>query len=166
MTRREAKGLLASVKDRINDVKKFGFHAAAFFTFNMAFFMLNVTQGPDGPLFLLPFLSWGSVLFVHWKRVFGRKGSVERKWEEAMLHEFMYGEELPEQLSEIEIAPVEKRKLINITSAKDEKIKKLQRRLENLEAIVTSQKWEELEEQDEPESMSALQIAKMSKQLR
>ncbi len=166
MTRREAKGLLASVKDRVNQIKKFAFHAGAFATINMAIFLMNVTQGPDGPIFMLPLLTWGGILFVHWKRVFGRKGKVERQWEEAMLHEFMYGEELPEQLSEIEIAPVEKRRLINISGAKDEKIKKLQRRLENLEAIVTSQKWEELEDDKELERVSALQIAKMSKKLR
>ena len=83
MTRREAKGLLSAVKDRINEIKKFGLHAAAYLTFNTFFFMLNVMEGPDAPVALLPIMIWGVVLGVHWNRVFGRKGKVSKQWEEA-----------------------------------------------------------------------------------
>lgn len=166
MTRREAKGLLSAVKDRINEVKKFALHGAAYLTVNTFFFMLNVLEGPDGPVVLIPIVVWGVFLGMHWKKVFGRKGKVEKQWEEAMLHEFMYGEEMPEQLDELLLAPEKKRKLINLTRAKDEKIHTLQRRLENLEAIITSQKWEELEEQESEVVVTARRVEELSKELK
>ncbi len=166
MTRREAKGLLSAVKDRINEVKKFALHGAAYLTVNTFFFMLNVLEGPDGPVVLIPVVLWGVVLGMHWKKVFGRKGKVEKHWEEAMLHEFMYGEEMPEPLDEIFLTSDKKQKLISMSHAKDEKIHTLQRRLENLEAIITSQKWEELEEQESEVVVTARRVEELSKELK
>ena len=165
MTRREAKGLLSAIKDRINDIKKFALHGAAYLTVNTFFFMLNVFEGPDGPVVLLPITIWGAVLFMHWRRVFGRKGKVEKKWEEAMLHEFMYGEEMPEPVEEVVMLPEKSRQIMDLSRKKDKEINALQKRLENLEAIITSQKWEEME-RDEELVMATRKIAELSKELK
>ncbi len=148
MTRREAKGLLLSVKDRINEIKKFALNAGAFVTVNLLVFIMNVTEGPNGPIFLIPLVLWGIPLAMHWNKVFGRKGKKVKQWEEAMLHEFMYGEEMPEQLDEILLTPDKKHKLLRLSRAKDEEINTLQKRIENLEAIITSKDWDALEEKE------------------
>ena len=148
MTRREAKGLLLAVKDRINEVKKFAVNAAAYLTVNTFVFTMNVTQGPDGPIFLIPLVLWGIPLAMHWKRVFGRKGIKEKQWEEGLLHEFMYGEEMPEPLDEILLTPEKQHKILRLTRAKEEEITTLQKRIENLEAIITSRDWDVLEEKE------------------
>ncbi len=166
MTRREAKGLLSAVKDRINDIKKFAMHSAAYLTANTFFIMLNVFEGPDGPVVLIPLIGWGVFLGMHWKRVFGRKGKVEKKWEEAMLHEFMYGEEMPEPVEDIVLLPEKSRQLINLSRQKDQEINTLQKRLENLEAIITSQKWEELEERESEMAIATRKVEELSKELK
>ncbi len=165
MTRREAKGLLSTVKDRISQIKKFAVHGAAYLTANMFFLMLNVFEGPDGPLVMLPIIGWGIILGIHWNRVFGKKGKVVRQWEEAMLHEFMYGEEMPEPVDEIVLLREKKRKGLSLSRAKDDEINTLQKRIENLEAIITSQKWDELEEKEEEMVKVARKVEKMSKEL-
>ncbi len=166
MTRREAKGLLSSVKDRMHEIKKFAANAAAYLTFNTFAFMMNVTQGPDGPIVLIPMILWGIPLVMQWNRIFGRKGKKTEQWEEAMLHEFMYGEEMPEPLEELILAPEKKRRLISMSRAKDEEINTLQKRLENLEAIITSQKWDELEEKEKEMAKATRKVEELSKELR
>ncbi len=148
MTRREAKGLLLAVKDRINEIKKFGLNAAAYLTVNTFVFTMNMTQGPDGPIFMIPLVLWGIPLALHWKKVFGRRGEKVKLWEEAMLHEFMYGEEMPEPPDEILLTAEKKHRILRLSQAKDEEINTLQKRIENLEAIITSKDWDALEEKE------------------
>ena len=96
MTRREAKGLLLAVKERISDIKKFAAYTVGYVAVNLTFFIVNMFEGPNEPVFLIPLLITSVLMFFQWRKVFGRKGKVTKQWEEAMLHEFMYGEELPD----------------------------------------------------------------------
>jgi len=165
MTRREAKGLLSAVKDRIHEVKKFALHAGAYITINMAVLMINVLEVPDGSIVMIPMILLGIPLAVHWNRVFGRKGKKEKQWEEAMLHEFMYGEEMPEPIDELLLVPEKKRALLNLSRAKDVEINTLQKRIENLEAIITSKKWDELDEREKEMQEAARQVEALSRQV-
>ena len=82
-----------------------------------------------------------------------------------MLHEFMYGEEMPEPVEEVVMLPEKSRQLMNLSRKKDLEINALQKRLENLEAIITSQKWEDLE-RDEELVMATRKVAELSKELK
>ena len=139
MTRREAKGLLSTYKDRLEEVRRFYLHLAGYLSANTLFFTLNVTQGPDGPVALIPIVLWGALLFVHGRRVFGWKGKKRKEWEERVIYELMHGEEMPEEHAALAQA-IEKLKL---AAPAGDDTARLLRRLENLEAIVTSQGWEE-----------------------
>lgn len=154
MTRREAKGLLSAVKDRIVDIKKFAAYTVGYVTINLSFFWVNMFEGPDEPVFLIPFFITSIFLFFQWKKVFGRKGKVTKRWEEALMHEFMYGEELPPEeeeplrlISKPEVKPKKERRL-KLKPAKKEEINTLQKRIENLEAIITSQRWQDFEDKE------------------
>ena len=62
MTFREAKGLLATVKVRSQEVKQFYIHLATYLVANTFFLMMNIFEGPDGPIAMLPILFWGALL--------------------------------------------------------------------------------------------------------
>ena len=144
MTRQEAKGLLSSFKDRLQSVKRFYVHLASYVGANLSFFWLNVYEGPDGPVVLPIALIWGIILFIHGKRVFGRKGEVTKAWEERMIYELMHGEEMPEDQ-----ALLIKEAVRYLQASSDPSVENLQKRIQNLEAIITSQQWDELEREEE-----------------
>ena len=144
MTRQEAKGLLSSFKDRLQSVRRFYLHLAGYLTANASFFWLNVLEGPDGPVVLLPAVGWGLVLLYHARQVFGRKGEKTKDWEERMIYELMHGEEMPKDQ-----ALLIKEAVRHLAATPDNSVDNLQKRIQNLEAIITSQQWEELERERE-----------------
>ncbi|MEZ4701078.1 MAG: 2TM domain-containing protein [Rhodothermales bacterium] len=145
MTRREAKGLLASFKDRKHEEARFYFHLAAFFAVNVFAITLNITEAQNaGPIFLPPLVLTGSLLFAHARRVFGWKGKKTKAWEERMIYELMNGEEMPEEQFTL-IQAIEKLKSpagagpVKETEASQQ----LQKRIEHLEAIIASEQWDQ-----------------------
>jgi hypothetical protein len=151
MTRREAKGVLSTFKDRMETLKRFYLHAAGFVATNLVIITINITVGAQaGPIAMLPLMAWTPVLFMHARRVFGPKGAKTREWEERMLYELMHGEELPE--GPITLAQATEK--LKISAATEPDSARLQKRIEHLEAIITSEQWEspaELEPEGAPE---------------
>lgn len=140
MNRNEAKGILSVYKDRLARTKSFYHHFAAFATTFGATFGLSFLA--DGPLFLITLMLWGPLVVYHGNRVFGWMGKKNFLWEEEVLMELMDGtrlDELPERL---------RRHAMTMGASTDEaqlQALQLKRRLENLEAIVTSKDWDALE---------------------
>ena len=133
MTYREAKGLLASLKVRSQEVKQFYIHLAAYLAVNTFFVTMNIMDGPDGPAALLPILAWGGVLFRHSLKVFGWKGKKTKEWEKEILQELMDGEPIPGEEEPLLVAH------------SDVDVLRMKKRIENLEAIISSGKWEEID---------------------
>lgn len=152
MTYREAKGLLASLKVRAQDVKQFYIHLATYLAVNTFFLTMNITEGPDGPLALLPIMLWGAILLRHSMKVFGWKGKKSEEWETEFLRELMDGEPLPGDEEALLPAHSE----LNVL--------RMKKRIENLEAIITSGKWDEMEEEAEVAQNRQL-VEKLSKEL-
>ena len=134
MTYREAKGLLASTKVRMQDIKQFYIHLACYLAASVFFITMNATLGPAGPVSMFPVLIWGAILYNHARKVFGRKGSKTNAWEKEFLRELMDGEPLPEDEEKL------------LPPHADADVLRMKRRIENLEAIISSGKWEELHE--------------------
>jgi len=151
MTFREAKGLLATVKVRSQEVKQFYIHLATYLVANTFFLMMNILEGPDGPIAMLPILFWGALLFRHSLKVFGWKGKKTKEWEKELLKELMDGEPIPGE----EIA--------QLSAHSDLDVIRMRKRIENLEAIITSGKWDELEEPEEVVQNRQL-VEKLSRQ--
>lgn len=139
MTRREAKGVLSTFKDRMETLKRFYLHAAGFVATNLVFITINVIVGAEaGPIAMFPLVAWMPLLIAHARRVFGRKGAVTREWEERMLYELMHGEEMPE--GPITLAQAMEK--LKLTVNDEPEAARLQKRIEHLEAIITSEQWE------------------------
>lgn len=152
MTYREAKGLLASIKVRSQEVKQFYIHLATYLTANTFFLLLNIFEGPDGPLAMLPILLWGGLLMRHAKKVFGWKGSKTKEWEKEILVELMDGEPIPGE------------EMNQLSAHSEIDVLRMKKRIENLEAIITSGKWEDQEEDIEVAQNRQL-VEKLSKQV-
>ena len=133
MTHREAKGLLASVKIRSQDIKQFYIHLATYLVASTFFIMLNATQGPDAPVAILPIFFWGVILLRHSFKVFGWKGKKTKEWEKEFLVELMDGQPLPGEEGKA------------LPAHEELNVLRLKKRIENLEAIISSGKWDEME---------------------
>ena len=59
MTRREAKGVLSTFKDRMEDLKRFYLHAAGFLATNLVFITINLAEPQAGPVAMLPIIESG-----------------------------------------------------------------------------------------------------------
>lgn len=95
---------------------------------------MNITDGPDGPVAIIPIFFWGLILLRHSLKVFGWKGKKTEEWEKEFLIELMDGEPLPDELEKA------------LPAHNELNVLRLKKRIENLEAIITSGKWDELEE--------------------
>ena len=135
MNYREAKGLLASIKVRMQDVKQFYIHLSTYLAVNTGLMIVNILDGPDGPVAMIPLVLWGALLARHGRKVFGWKGAKTAEWEKELLRELMDGKPLPE---DIELLPA---------SSSEKDILRMRKRLENLEAIIASQNWDHLDEE-------------------
>ena len=139
MNRNEAKGLLSVYKDRLNRVKGFYHHFAAFATTLGA--SIPISFVAEGPVFFIPLFIWGPMVAYHANRVFGNLGKKSRQWEEEVLAELMHGDitELPDRFRRRAIASGTDPDVAQLEAAR------LRKRLENIEAIVTSRDWDALE---------------------
>ena len=151
MTFREAKGLLATVKVRSQELKQFYIHLSTYLVTSTFFLMMNIFEGPDAPVAMLPILIWGAILFRHSLKVFGWKGKKTKEWEKELLKELMDGEPLPGE----EIA--------QLSAHSDMDVIRMRKRIENLEAIITSGKWDDMEEPEEVVQNRQL-VEKLSRQ--
>lgn len=150
MTRQEAKGLLSSFKDRMQEIKRFYVHTGAYVATNAVLTALNIALGPDGPVVMFPILLWGGVLYWHARQVFGRKGKVTKDWEERMIYELMHGEEMPEDQTRL----LQEALKHQLAISSDSSVEKLKERIQNLEAIITSDQWETAERERDAVSMN------------
>ncbi len=134
MTYREAKGLLAAVKVRMQDIKQFYLHLVAYVGVNASVLTINFMAPETAPAVLLTALPWGFFLGRHAFKVFGRKGKQTRAWEKEFLQELMDGAPLPDDRENL-LPPHDENEII-----------RMRKRIENLEAILTSHPWEEEKE--------------------
>lgn len=154
MTYREAKGLVSSIKVRNQEVKQFYTHLATYLAVNTLFLTMNILDGPDAPVALLSIMFWGALLVRHSLKVFGWKGKKNKEWEKELLKELMDGEPIPG----------EEEALLSAHSERD--VLRMKKRIENLEAIITSGKWQDLEEAEEVEVVQNRQLVeKLSRQV-
>jgi len=140
MNRNEAKGLLSIYKDRLNRVKGFYQHFAGFIGTLSA--TIPISFVAEGPVFMIPLILWGPLVGAHAHRVFGNMGKKSRQWEEEVLAELMDGDitELPDRFRRRAIASGAAPETAQLEAAR------LRKRLETLEAIVTSRDWDALEQ--------------------
>lgn len=140
-------------RKQVRKEREFYAHLASYLIVNTFFVVLNLLTDPGSIWFIFPMLGWGIGLASHATSVFGLPG-LGRDWEARRLRTLM-GEDteaatterlrrlLDEELDSLSRSSGE-RALPAASEAQS--VERLQRRIEHLEAIVTSRDWDLLDE--------------------
>lgn len=129
-------------------LKEFYWHLASFVVVMPILLGINLFTSPEHFWFIYAFLGWGFGLMGHAGEVFGTPG-LGSKWEERKMQELMgvqrdEGEASIERLRALVYEAVDEEEA-RYRQAQDVDTARLLRRIEHLEAIVTSQDWEIVE---------------------
>lgn len=133
-------------RKRVKEIKKFYSNAIAYVLVNTFLLVLNLVTSPEHLWFIYPLLGWGLGLASHATQVYGMPG-LSSDWEERKVRELTSDGVTRE---EVERLVQESRMQERLPAGGDEAadMARLIRRIEHLEAIVTSRDWELLEARD------------------
>ena len=127
---------------QVKKLKGFYEHLATFISVNVMLLVINLLTSPESLWFVWPLMGWGVGLFSHAVSVYGLFGRGGRRWEERKIQEIMLRGQLEAHDADLGLRTSEEA----LPS-----LERITRRLENLETIVTSRSWEQLE-QERPEA--------------
>ena len=137
-------------RKRIEDEKGFYGNLAAYLVVNTLLVAINLISDPSYFWAIWPMLGWGVGVATHAFSVFGLPG-IGRSWEERRLRA-LTGEDTEEattaRLRRLLDEELDERALP--TASEADTVDRLQRRIEHLEAIVTSRDWDLLESPPRP----------------
>jgi hypothetical protein len=135
-------------KQQVKNEKEFYGHLASYLICNVMFVALSIASG--GFWFIFPMLGWGVGLGSHAAKVFGLPGK-GGDWEERRMRELLGQEETQAGLDALrtQLRRLERGERV-ADRADDSETAALRRRIENLEAIVTSRDWDLLDEEYRP----------------
>ncbi|MEP0547775.1 MAG: 2TM domain-containing protein [Rhodothermales bacterium] len=141
----------SEAKKQVRDEKEFYGHLASYLVFNTLFIGMSLFSG--GYWFIFPLLGWGIGLVSHAARVFGLPGK-GGDWERRRLQELLGQEETQASLDALrtQLRALERGEQVGTTETPD--VARLLRRIENLEAIVTSRDWDLLDDEYRAPSLS------------
>ena len=111
-------------------------HLASFVVVNAFLFALNILTSPGHLWAVYPLLGWGIGLANHAFQTYGWGGG---DWVEQRTRELLGAEASEERLRELLDETLDERA---IPAGKPQDVARLQRRIEHLEAIVTSHDWD------------------------
>jgi hypothetical protein len=142
----DEKELERQAREHVEELKGFYIHLGVFVAVNAFLVILNLLTSPGTFWAIWPLLGWGLAgLPGHAIAVFGLFGLGGKKWEERKVREMMAWQR--ESLGSDDV-----RRLLREELGEGESMAKwaerVNRRLENLEAIVTSQDWDAFDTSD------------------
>lgn len=76
-------------KQRVEEVRGFFGHLAAYLAVNTFLFLLNMITSPDSLWFYWPLMGWGIAVAMHFVSTFGPSSLLGRRWEERKIREYM-----------------------------------------------------------------------------
>jgi hypothetical protein len=133
----------AEAKKQVKEEKEFFGHLASYLICNTFFIGLSLFTG--GYWFIYPLLGWGIGLASHATRVFGVPGK-GGDWEHRRMQELLGQEETQASLDALRTQLRRLEHGESNTADASPEVARLLRRIENLEAIVTSRDWDLLDE--------------------
>jgi len=135
-------------KAHVKELKEFYTHLAIFLVVNIVLVVINLLTSPGYFWAIWPIMGWSIGILAHAVQLFGIFGIGGHAWEERKVKELVL--QRKQGLSAEEVRTLLKQEL---TSTKQigtvDEWERLLQRLENLEAIVTSHDWDEMQEQQE-----------------
>ena len=145
-------------RKRLEDEREFYGHLAAYLVINTLLIAVNLLTSTAHFWFVYPLLGWGIGLASHAVSVFGTPG-LGKQWEERRLRA-LTGEDdaaAAERLRRLLDEELDERALP--AASETASVERLQRRIEHLEAIVTSRDWDLLEAEGLPPNAPAPRLA-------
>lgn len=141
----EAKTLEQKVREEVEEIKGFYIHLGVYALINLFLIVLNLITSPVYFWAIWPLLGWGVGLGAHAVATFGLFGIGSKDWEERKVRELM--RQRQRGLNAEQVRALLHEELSAGTGTTDDPVdlERILRRLENLEAIVTSQEWEAIE---------------------
>jgi hypothetical protein len=133
-------------RKRVREVKEFYNHLATYLLVNTL--LVGIYLSTSSPTFwpFWPIAGWGIGLLSHWMSVFGLFGIGNSEWEDRKVREMMMMQS--DQLTVDQVRLLLRQEL---PAASHQDSERIVRRLEHLEAIVTSRDWDRLEAMEPPE---------------
>ncbi len=133
-------------RKHVQKLKEFYTHLGAFISVIVGLALINILTTPGFPWFLFPALGWGIGLGAHAVEVFGLFGLGGRKWERRKMREYMMQRGGGLDAEDVRGILAEELGGRTLTQGGTGELDRLVRRIEHLEAIVTSRDWEVLEQ--------------------
>ena len=124
--------------------KEFYGHLASYLVVNAFFAAVNLLTDPGSIWFIFPMLGWGVGLVSHAASVFGLPG-LGHSWEERRVRALTGQDATEAQMDRLRLLLDEELDSRAPASSTPQSVDQLQRRIEHLEAIVTSRDWDQLE---------------------
>ncbi len=131
-------------RKRVKELKEFYTHLTFFVIINLFLSVLSVITSPNYFWAMWPILGWSLGLFSHAISVFGLFGIGSKTWEERKVQEFMLAQQ--RGLDASQVRTLLRQELDEAAQAGPAEMQRIIERLENIEAIVTSQAWDNLQE--------------------
>jgi hypothetical protein len=146
-------------RKQVRKEREFYSHLASYLIVNAFFVALNLLTDPGSIWFIFPMLGWGIGLASHASSVFGLPG-IGRDWEARRLRA-LTGQDTEEattaRLRRLLDEELDERALP--AASEPASVDRLQRRIEHLEAIVTSRDWDLLDAEGLPADAPAPRLA-------
>lgn len=163
-------------RKRVKKIKAWRGHAAAFVLVNAFLVALNLFTSPGHFWAVYPLLGWGLGFAIDTWETFGGWG-LSRDWEERKVRELMGEEASAERLRALVRAELDEEQQAlerAVPAGPMQDPAQLQRRIEHLEAIVTSRDWDALDQPhlasldlDEPDAETeAERAARLARRVR
>lgn len=139
-----AEALEREARKRVRALRDFYSHAATYAAVNVLLVVINLMQGSGYFWAIWPILGWGIGLVSHAISVYGTSGIGGKEWEERKVREYILQRQ--SGLSDAEVRKLlhDEMQASRSTLPTRTEWERLQQRLENLEAIVTSEDWDKL----------------------
>lgn len=134
------------VREEVEEIKGFYIHLGVYAIVNVFLIVLNFITSPSYFWAIWPLLGWGVGLGAHAVSVFGLFGIGSQAWEEQKVRELMLQRQRGLSADQVRQLLHEEMRTGSLSStANPTDMERILRRLENLEAIVTSKEWDQLD---------------------
>lgn len=131
-------------RERVAEIKSFYGHLLTYMLVNLMLVGIYLATGSDHFWPIYPMLGWGIGLVSHAASTFGAFGVFNTSWEERKVREIILQKQ--HGLSAEQVRTMLKKEMASeraLLPSADE-LRRIDERLQNLEAIVTSRDWDEL----------------------
>lgn len=146
-------------RKRVKELRSFYTHLFLFLLINLFLTALSVLTSPNYFWAIWPILGWGLGLCAHALSVFGLFGIGSKSWEERKVQEFMLAQQ--RGLSASQVRTLLQEELDEVATSNPAELHRVIERIENIEAIVTSQAWDILQEEGEAKGQELLSDEEM-----